>query len=160
VWVCTSTPPYAFMACTGSALPVPCSTYTLIWILLKTISGVNHKITGNDWFLGAFEKPRKATVSFVASVRTAVCNKSAPNQRIFMKFCIWIFFECLSRKVKFDQNLTRITGTLHEDLCTFMIISRWILLRMRNVSDKSCTENQNTHFMFSNVFPKIVPFVR
>ena len=42
-----------------------------------------------------------------------------------------------------------------EDLCTFMIISRWILLRMRNVSDKSCRENQNTHFMFNNfVFRK------
>jgi len=25
---------------------------------------------------------------------------------------------------------------------------------MRNVSDKSCIENQNTHFMFSNTFPK------
>jgi hypothetical protein len=30
------------------------------------------------------------------------------------------------------------TGTLREDLCTFMIISRPILLRFRNVSDKSC----------------------
>jgi len=35
--------------------------------------------------------------------------------------------------------------------CTFMIISSLILLRMRNVADK-CTENQNIHFMFSNVF--------
>jgi hypothetical protein len=34
-----------------------------------------------------------------------------------------------------------------------MIISRWILLRIRNVSDKSCRENQNTHFMFNNFFP-------
>jgi hypothetical protein len=25
---------------------------------------------------------------------------------------------------------------------------------MRNVSDKSCRENQNTHFMFNNFFPK------
>jgi hypothetical protein len=25
---------------------------------------------------------------------------------------------------------------------------------MRNVSDKSCRENQNTHFMLSKVFPK------
>jgi hypothetical protein len=25
---------------------------------------------------------------------------------------------------------------------------------MRNISDKSCTENRNTHFMFSNVFRK------
>ena len=32
------------------------------------------------------------------------------------------------------------------------IISRRILLIMRNVSDKSCRENQNTHFVFNN-FP-------
>jgi len=29
---------------------------------------------------------------------------------------------------------------------TFMIISRSIILTLRNVSDKSCRENQNTHF--------------
>jgi len=49
-------------------------------------------------------------------------------------------------------------GTLHEDLCTFMIISRLILLKMRNFSEKkSYTENRNTYFMFNNYFfPKIV----
>jgi len=31
-----------------------------------------------------------------------------------------------------------------------MVISRAFLLRMRNVSDKSCTEYQNTHFVFSD----------
>jgi hypothetical protein len=41
-----------------------------------------------------------------------------------------------------------------------MIISRWVLLIMRNVSDKNCTENKNTHFMFNNFLPpKIVPFM-
>ena len=40
-----------------------------------------------------------------------------------------------------------------------MIISRWILSRMRNVWDKSCGENRNTHFMFNNFFPTIVPFM-
>ena len=35
-----------------------------------------------------------------------------------------------------------------------MTVSRWFLLRMRNVSSKSCRENQNTHFMFSNFFSK------
>jgi hypothetical protein len=30
---------------------------------------------------------------------------------------------------------------------------------MRNVSDKSCGENQNTNFMFYNFFTKIVPFI-
>jgi len=48
--------------------------------------------------------------------------------------------------------MTRITGTLHEDQCTFFITSRSFLLKMRNVSDKSCRENQNTHFVFSNFF--------
>jgi hypothetical protein len=38
-------------------------------------------------------------------------------------------------------------GTSHEKLCKFMIISCSIVLRMRNVSDKSCIENQNTSFV-------------
>jgi len=41
-------------------------------------------------------------------------------------------------------------GTLHEDQYIFLICCS-ILLRMRNISDKSCGENQNTHFMFNNV---------
>jgi len=30
--------------------------------------------------------------------------------------------------------------------------------QMRNVSNKICRENQNTHFVFSDVFPKILFF--
>ena len=45
-------------------------------------------------------------------------------------------------------------GTLREDQYTFLITSHSVLLRMRNVSDKSCRENQNTHFMFNNFFLK------
>ena len=38
-----------------------------------------------------------------------------------------------------------------------LIISRSFLLRMRNVSNKTCRENQNTHFVFSNpFFPKMM----
>jgi hypothetical protein len=33
-----------------------------------------------------------------------------------------------------------------------MTISRWILLRMTNASNKSCRENQNTQFLFSYFF--------
>jgi hypothetical protein len=46
-------------------------------------------------------------------------------------------------------------GTLHEDVSTFLTISRKILLIMRSVLDKSCRENQDTYFMFSNFFSKI-----
>jgi len=31
---------------------------------------------------------------------------------------------------------------------------------MRNVSDKRCRENQNTHLMFNNFSPKTVPFMK
>jgi hypothetical protein len=78
------------------------------------------------------------------SVCPSAWNNSAPTGRIFMKFDIYVFFENLLRKFKFHQNMTRITGALHEGLCAFMIISDWILPRMRNISDKSCKENQNT----------------
>ena len=66
----------------------------------------------------------------------------------------------MSRKLTFHYTLTRITGTLHEDLCTFMITPRSVLVGMRNVRDKKCRENLNTHFMFNNFFPIIVPFMR
>ena len=39
------------------------------------------------------------------------------------------------------------TGTLHEDQHTFLIISRSIILRMKNVSHKSFREIQNTFFV-------------
>jgi len=32
-------------------------------------------------------------------------------------------------------------------------------LELRNVSDKSCSENDNTHFVFNNMSPKIVAFM-
>ena len=40
--------------------------------------------------------------------------------------------------------------TLHEHQHTFLMISRSVLLRIRNVSHKSSRENKNTHFMFNN----------
>jgi len=41
---------------------------------------------------------------------------------------------------------------LHDDRHICFITSRSILLRMRNVSNKSCTENQTTCFVFNNFF--------
>jgi len=37
---------------------------------------------------------------------------------------------------------------------TFSIISCPFVLRIKNISDKSCTETRNTHFIFSSVFRK------
>jgi len=38
------------------------------------------------------------------------------------------------------------------DQCTFLIILRSFLVRKKDVSDKSCRGNQNTHCIFSNRF--------
>jgi len=48
--------------------------------------------------------------------------------------------------------MTSITRPLHEHYFQFLIISRSVLLRMRNFSDKSCRENQNTYFAFNICF--------
>jgi hypothetical protein len=58
-------------------------------------------------------------------------NNAAPTGRIFMKCDILGFFENVLRKFNFRYSLTKIAGALHEILCTFMIISRVIHLRIR-----------------------------
>jgi hypothetical protein len=66
---------------------------------------------------------------------------------------IWWFFENLSIKFEFYWNLKRITGSLHEDLSTYMTTSRWILLRIRNISHKSCREIE-THLLCKIIFSR------
>ena len=85
-------------------------------------------------FLSAFTTLRKATVSCVMSVPSAtflsVCvEQLGSHWTDFHK--MWWFFGNMSRKFKFDQNLTRITGTLHEGQCK-CIFPR-VLLTTRNV---------------------------
>jgi hypothetical protein len=100
--------------------------------------------------LGAFAKLRKTTVSFVMSVRPRGTTR-LPLDEFFVKYDTWAFFENLLGKFKFRSNLTRITGTLHEDVFTFMTMSRWLLLRMRNVSNK-VVEKIKTHILCSVTF--------
>jgi hypothetical protein len=80
------------------------------------------------------------------SVRPSTWNNSNPTGRIFVKFGTCVLLQVLSRKFNFHYNLTRMTATLHkdickvhlrlyEDLCQFMI-SPWILLGLGNVSEK------------------------
>jgi len=101
-------------------------------------------------FYGAFAKLRKVTINCVMSlclsVRLSAWNNTAPTGRIVMKFDICVYFEHLSRKFNIHLNVTRITGTSHEDQYTFVIISRPVLLRMRNVSDKIVERNSKRTF--------------
>ena len=67
-----------------------------------------------------------------------------------------IWYSCIFRKsvekIQAYSNATGITFTLQEDLCIFIIIFRSFIVRSRNVSGKTCRENQNTYFMFDFFF--------
>jgi len=89
-------------------------------------------------------------MSFVMSVRPLGTTR-LPLDGFSWNLILEHFSENLSRKCKFHQNRTRMTG-LDEDICTFMAVSRWSLLRLRNVPEKLRRENQNTHFILSNFF--------
>ena len=58
------------------------------------------------------------------------------------------YFSKMSRKLKFHLNLTITTGTLHEDQYTFLIISRSVLIRMRNVAEE-IVQKFKTHLLCS-----------
>jgi hypothetical protein len=65
--------------------------------------------------------------SFHLSVRLSAWNNSAPAGWIFMITEIWGFFGSPSRIYKFHYTVTCVTGTLHEYLCTFMVIFQLFL---------------------------------
>jgi len=77
----------------------------------------------------------------------------------FCEFCYLNTSRISVEGIQALLKLTSITGTLREDVCKFMI-SHLILLRMRNLSDKTCREAQNTHFMLKILSTKIVQFLR
>jgi len=91
---------------------------------------------------------RKATASFITSVLCPY-GITPPHWTDFHKTWYLGIFRKLPRKFTFHWNPTRITGTLHEDEYTFLIISLSFLLRMRNVV---VVEKIKTHFVFNNFF--------
>ena len=70
---------------------------------------------------------RNRTIGFMA-VGASAWNSSVPTGLAFVKTDIWILLENPSKNCKFHSNLTTITGTLHENLGTFMTMSCSVLL--------------------------------
>jgi hypothetical protein len=88
-------------------------------------------------------------------------SSSAPTGQVFIKYDVIVFFENIS--IKFQVSLISNNNTMRFTcrLCTFMIVSFSVLPTLRNASDKTCRENQTTHFMLSKFPPpKILPFLR
>jgi hypothetical protein len=90
------------------------------------------------YILGAFAKLRKATISFVMSVRSSVYlsarnNRWLPLDGFSLNLIFYYFAKVCRKSYSFIKNRTRVTGTLHEHQHTFVIVSRSFLLRIKNV---------------------------
>ena len=100
-------------------------------------------------FLGALAKSRKKTVSFDMSVCPSICSHG--TTRLPLDVFLWNLILSIFLICRENSSFIR-TGTLHDDWHIFLSISCSVLLKMKDVSDKSCRENENTHFVFSNFF--------
>ena len=103
-------------------------------------------------FLGEFSNLRKATISFMSVSPSVRMEQLGCHQTYFHKILYLRTLRKSVKKFKFCYILTTIIGTIHEDRYTFLFISPSVFLRMKIISDRSCRENQITHFVFSNVF--------
>ena len=111
--------------------------------------------------LGPFAKLREATISFIVSFRLSVRMEQLGSHRTDF-YEIWYlrifrkYFEKIQVSLKSDKN----KGYFIWRPIYIFIISHSFLLRKWNVSNKACRENKNTHFVSSNFFSKIMPFMR
>jgi len=133
------------------SLPLPCVTVchqVSTELYLQCVTTAFFRINCNPLF-GTFAKLRKVTTSFVMS-KCLNGTTRLPLDGFSQNFVYDNFSKnCRQNSIslKSDKNNGYFTTRSIN-----IFISRSIFLRMRNVSDKSCRENQNTHFVFSNFF--------
>ena len=111
----------------------------------------------NSPFLGPFselfeKRLLNSDLSVCLFVPPSLWNNSTYTRRIFMNFHMWVCFGIRTIQLNIHKNRTGIKGTLDKVQYTFLIISRSIYLRIKNVSHEICGENQNTHFTFNDSF--------
>ena len=111
----------------------------------------------NRWinvFLGALAKFRKTSVNLAISVCTSVCSHGTTRVSLdrFWSNLIFVYFSKCVEVIKMSLQSDK---TVHEDQHTFVfILSHSVLLRMRNVSNKTCRGNQNTFYVQQLFFRK------
>ena len=100
--------------------------YVIQWIDVHLLRIVVACCLIKQVYSSVFRRVRKIAKRYnwlIMSVRPSAWYSSAPTGRILMKFGIWAFFFVYElRKLKFHWNLTW-------RLFTFMVISRWIVLK-------------------------------
>ena len=111
-----------------------------------------------------FRRVRKlqtATITFIVSVRPPVCSSVRPSVCMEQLGFHWTDFHEIWYLRIFRKSVEKILVSLKSDKnkgyftwrpIGIFIIFRSFLPRIRNISDKLCTESHNIHFVFSNFF--------
>jgi len=103
------------------------------------------------WYYVVLRHVRKIakSISFVISVCPSVRMEQLGSHWTDCHEILYLFiFLNAVEKIQVPSKSDKNTGSLLEDRYTFLITSRSVLV-MKYVSDKSCRETQNTHFMFN-----------
>ena len=79
-------------------------------LLIDILFGKGSQSRGNPEF------DKQLLASSCLSVCLSTWNNPAPTGWIFIKYDIGVLFQNLSVKFNFHQNVTRLTGNLHEDV--------------------------------------------
>ena len=118
------------------------------WKFHRTSLGILNIIS----VLGAFAKLPKATVSFVMSACLSVRMEQLGSH--------WMYFHEIRHLSIFRKYLEKIpvllksdknSGAVREDLCKYTV-SRCIIFRMRNVSNKTCRKKSKRLFYVQKLF--------
>jgi hypothetical protein len=87
-------------------------------------------------------------MSACPSVRPSVrMEQIGSHWMYFLEIRYLIIFRKYVEKIQVSFKLDKITGYLGEGQCAFLITFRSVLPRIRNDSEKCCTENENTQFI-------------
>jgi hypothetical protein len=109
----------------------------VLHVILRTDSDYSHKqrLTGMECVLGEVGTEPLGSFTELQKIDCPSCVSARPSARPHVTawlpldgFSLNLMFEYLA-KIQVSLKSRRLNGTLHEDLCTFVIISRWIRFR-------------------------------
>jgi hypothetical protein len=107
-------------------------------------------------FQGRSQNRERLIASSCLPFRPPMCLSVRMEQHGFhwTDFPNILWFSKKSRKFKHDYNLTSLTGTLFEDLRTFMIICRWIFLEWEKFQTK--LKRKSKHSFYVQYSPPLI----
>ena len=110
-------------------------------------------LVGVAQLFGAFAL-LKATLSFVSSVRPSVRMEQLDTHWTDFPeiWYLFVFFENLWRKFKFHWNPIRMTGVLHEDQFTFLIIFAQFFVEWKMFQTKVVVKIKKNTFYVQQLF--------